>query len=167
MSKDFAAIITDASWVDRDRTGSWAGAVISNFVSGREVFGGKLKGHVPSSNYAELAGVANTLHAALQSQRALRKGMGWLIQNDNVHVIRLLNFHFQQADNKSKPYSPPHTSELENVVVKHIAGLAKTAEPSFILAKHCKGHVAPEQREARHHVQEEMDKLATKHRRNS
>lgn len=170
MSSEFATIITDASFVQASRSGTWAGTVISDY--GRQEFSGKLKGEILSSNYAELAGVANTLFCALRDPRpsasilrdprALRPGMGWLIQLDNLHVLRLLTHHF--GDMK-RPFCPPHTERQENEVMERIRAMHVEAAPSFVRARHIKGHVYAEDRDARQHVQHRMDRLAAQARR--
>jgi ribonuclease HI len=161
----FATIITDASWMQKDRSGSWAGTVISRW--GRQEFHGKLKGEVLSSNYAELAGVANVLFCALREPLALKPEMGWLIQLDNAHVIRLLNFHFQADNQASKPFSPPHTERAEDTVVVNIDKMRIRMNPGFIFARHVKGHVAASDRLAAHHVQHRMDRRAAEYKRKS
>lgn len=161
----FATIITDASWSHKNLSGSWAGSVIS--CHGRDTFSGELKGVVPSSNFAEIAAVANTLHAALHTGEALRSTMGWLIQTDNAHIVHLLNFHFESPLHKRKPRFPPKTIQLEENCVAWVERLRGLAKPKFILARHVKGHIDQASRKARHHVQENMDKLAATHRRRS
>lgn len=145
-----------------DRSGSWAGTVIS--VYGRQEFHGKLKGHVPSSNYAELAGVANVLFCALRDLLALKPQMGWLIQLDNAHVIRLLNFHFEDDAHKNKPFSPPHTAAGENIIVANLHQMKARMLPNFILARHVKGHVQEGDRAKVQHVQEAMDRRAAQYK---
>lgn len=162
MSREFATIITDASWYSTNGSASWAGAVIHD--TRRAEYAGTVRDPVASSQEAELIAVVNTLHHALHSG-VLPIHYGWLIQSDNLHIVNLLNFHFQDAGNKTKPKRAPATSPLMLRALQHLHDYKNRAEPKFILARHIKGHVRAADREPRHHVQERMDRLAAQHRK--
>ncbi len=153
MTREFATIITDAG-LSNGRA-RWGGRVITH--EGAQTYHGEVRSFVPSSNAAELIAVVNVVHAASRAHQ-LYRGMGWLIQTDNDHVVRLLNHHFQTRP-KDKPFLPPHTAQMEDEAVEALRKIAEAAIPEFIYTRHVKGHVAYSARNAAQHVQQSIDNI--------
>lgn len=174
MAREFVTVITDASYCeerkrsfdkayDRDRSWGWAGAVIHD--RGRQFYHAPGKSReVLSSNDAEMGAVTNTVVCMVRDRSVWQPGEGWLLQLDNLHVINLLNYHWQDSANPSKPRSCNSISPFQRQCLGILGNLIAVQGPKFVLARHIKAHVSQEKRAAnpRNYVQEQVDRLAVK-----
>lgn len=152
-----ATVITDASFQTADGNAGWAGRVICE--KQRVTYQGQTTIPRGSSNDAELLAVVETLHRAWEAG-VLRVGFGVLIQTDNQHVIHLLNHHYEKQSHKNWPATPPRTSPAQAECLSRLRLLMETLRPDWVFARHVRGHLVKADREARHHVQEAMDRVA-------
>jgi len=149
-------IITDASHMPSCRLGSWGGVAICNGQRFRSV--GIIKSLVATSNEAELAAIVNMVHLVVGND-AVPEGAGWLIQTDNMHIVHCLSAKFNDRRLKGTMRKLPKTTPYIAQGLKLLAEMEDKAKPEFIHTKHVKGHMAYNNREKRHHVQQTVDEV--------
>lgn len=145
----------------------WAGMAISDY--GRQMYSAPGKAVVENSNDCELYAVAGTILCMIREKGwAWAPGLGWLIQSDNMHVVRLVNWFWEDSSHTSRPVRQPSMTKAQWVAIRIIAWtiamLGQSAAPAFIHCKHVKGHLCRDDPKftRRHHVQADVDDEAGK-----
>lgn len=132
-------MITDASLVDKTKSGAWAMWARSErgMISGA----GQLRGHVHSSGEAELKAIVNGLHVLVRSE-IFHVTDTVLIQTDSQHAMKCLRNQHKPRMHEHEHKTLEHYLKLVaehqvNIQLRHIKAHVGTAAPRNFVHDRC------------------------------